>query len=280
MDPIVAICEKAGVPLLEDAAQAFGSRLGGRHVGTLGAAGVFSFGFAKNVNSFFGGMVVTDDGDLAGRLREALRGFPQMETGMLLGKVGFCLFGSILTGPVVFQALTYWVFRYGYLHDVEAIKSRVRGEDDPAIKREVPDEYLRRMTPTQARLLIDALRSVDDRSRDRIALASQYHEGLQDIPEIILPPRHDDGSHVYLSYPIQVPDRHDLLRFLTRRGRDLTVQHLANNADAACYAEFRRECPRARETAAAVLLLPVYPGYGARQAQRNVDLIREYFGRP
>ena len=64
-----ALAADAGVVLLEDAAQAHGARYRGRHVGTWGVAGMFSFTPTKNVTTGEGGMVITDNGDLAGRLR-------------------------------------------------------------------------------------------------------------------------------------------------------------------------------------------------------------------
>jgi dTDP-4-amino-4,6-dideoxygalactose transaminase len=63
------IAERHGVVLLEDAAHAVGSRVDGTHLGTLGAIGAFSFFSNKNLAVGEGGMVVTDDGDLAARLR-------------------------------------------------------------------------------------------------------------------------------------------------------------------------------------------------------------------
>ncbi len=59
----------AGVVLLEDAAEAHGARYRGRHVGTWGVAGMFSFTPTKNITTGEGGMVITGDGDLARRLR-------------------------------------------------------------------------------------------------------------------------------------------------------------------------------------------------------------------
>lgn len=63
-----------GPPLVEDAAQALGARSRGRAVGTLGAAGCFSFFPTKNLGAFGdGGLVTTADADLADRVR-LLRG--------------------------------------------------------------------------------------------------------------------------------------------------------------------------------------------------------------
>ncbi len=64
-----ALAADAGVVLLEDAAEAHGARYRGRHVGTWGVAGMFSFTPTKNITTGEGGMVITGDGDLARRLR-------------------------------------------------------------------------------------------------------------------------------------------------------------------------------------------------------------------
>ena len=63
------LARERGLALLEDAAHAAGSRLGGRHLGTFGAAGAFSFFSNKNLAVGEGGMVVTDDDELAARMR-------------------------------------------------------------------------------------------------------------------------------------------------------------------------------------------------------------------
>ena len=62
--------EALGVPVLEDAAQAAGSRLGGRRPGALGSIATFSFFPSKNLGCFGdGGAVVTDRDDLADTVR-------------------------------------------------------------------------------------------------------------------------------------------------------------------------------------------------------------------
>jgi dTDP-4-amino-4,6-dideoxygalactose transaminase len=60
---------RRGLVLLEDAAHAAGARAGGRHLGTFGLAGAFSFFANKNLAVGEGGAVVTDDADAAARMR-------------------------------------------------------------------------------------------------------------------------------------------------------------------------------------------------------------------
>jgi dTDP-4-amino-4,6-dideoxygalactose transaminase len=68
-DELRAIGREHGLVLIEDAAQAPGARLGGRYAGTLGDLGVFSLNYHKTIHCGEGGVVVTDDRDLAERLR-------------------------------------------------------------------------------------------------------------------------------------------------------------------------------------------------------------------
>ena len=70
MEPIRAIAQAHGLALIEDACQAHGARERGRRVGGLGTAAAFSFYPAKNLGAHGdGGMVVTNDDEVAERIR-------------------------------------------------------------------------------------------------------------------------------------------------------------------------------------------------------------------
>ena len=69
MEAIGELSREFGVPVVEDAAHAFPVRSGGRFVGTIGDAGVYSFYATKPITTGEGGMVVTDRDDLARRIR-------------------------------------------------------------------------------------------------------------------------------------------------------------------------------------------------------------------
>jgi perosamine synthetase len=69
MGPICALAERHGVAVVEDAAHALPAHVGGRPVGTLGAAGAFSFYATKNITTGEGGMLTTESDALAERAR-------------------------------------------------------------------------------------------------------------------------------------------------------------------------------------------------------------------
>jgi len=65
IDELCEVAERFGIPVLEDAAGALGSRIDGRHVGTTGDVGVLSFNGNKTVTTGGGGAFITGDPDLA-----------------------------------------------------------------------------------------------------------------------------------------------------------------------------------------------------------------------
>ena len=70
LDPLVALCERYGVTLIEDAAEALGATYKGRAPGTFGQSGIFSFNGNKIITTSGGGMLVTGDAELAAHARK------------------------------------------------------------------------------------------------------------------------------------------------------------------------------------------------------------------
>ncbi len=69
MDSIMALSEAYGVPVIEDAAESMGAMYKGRHTGTFGKLGVFSFNGNKIITTSGGGMLISEDGELIERAR-------------------------------------------------------------------------------------------------------------------------------------------------------------------------------------------------------------------
>lgn len=68
MDDILALARSRGLPVIEDAAEAFGSRYRARFAGTLATIGTYSFQATKTITTGEGGMVVTRDSEIHERI--------------------------------------------------------------------------------------------------------------------------------------------------------------------------------------------------------------------
>ncbi|MFH0806299.1 MAG: DegT/DnrJ/EryC1/StrS family aminotransferase [Candidatus Brennerbacteria bacterium] len=80
LEGFVSFCKKHNLKLIEDAAQSLGSRKGGKHLGTFGDMGSFSFSAPKVITMGQGGAIVTDDSEAFARI-EKLRDFGREKPG-------------------------------------------------------------------------------------------------------------------------------------------------------------------------------------------------------
>ncbi len=67
MDAIMRLCADHDIPVIEDAAHSLGTTWNGKNIGTIGKVGCFSFQSYKMVNAGEGGIMITDDPDIAAR---------------------------------------------------------------------------------------------------------------------------------------------------------------------------------------------------------------------
>ncbi|MEO5331138.1 MAG: DegT/DnrJ/EryC1/StrS aminotransferase family protein [Magnetococcus sp. YQC-5] len=277
LDLLKPRCIELNVPLIEDASHAFGTIVNGWHVGTMGDAGIFSFGMYNPLNCLYGGMLVTPHAQVLAHAATLLEFFPWMDMPSYLQRTFQALVFDLITHPWIFKSITFWIRRYGLLHHAPWSGISSQDDCDSTLQTTFPEHLARRMTPMQARILMRQLDSVAANTRARIDRAKLYHHGLQDLPDLILPPLRLDSSHGYTQFPIQSPQRNALMHHLLREGRDVAPPHLTNCAQHPCFIQYARDCPNAQATANQILLLPTYPRYSIQEVQRNIQSIRRFF---
>lgn len=69
LDEIASICREHNVPLIEDAAESLGATYKGKHTGTFGKFGIYSFNGNKIITTSGGGMLVSEDGAMIEKVR-------------------------------------------------------------------------------------------------------------------------------------------------------------------------------------------------------------------
>jgi len=277
LEEIASICTEHRVPLVEDAAQAYGAELKGRPIGSYGESATLSFGRAKNINAFFGGMAVTRNAKVAEKIRMEIGDFPPMAEADLGKRVLSCAITDVSTWGPVFNLMTFPIFRYAAVHDVEKVNRVVQTENEPVRRDTFPEKYRRRMTPLQARLVSAQHENLDSDTVHRKRLAQIYREGLRDLNSVGLPKVNAESTHIYLAFPIAVDNRMELVKYVMAHWCDVAIQHYHNTADLECFKDFFADCPVARRLSRSIVLLPTYPGYTGTEASALVTLIRDYF---
>ena len=132
MHAIMDICNSYGIAVIEDAAEALGSQYWGRHSGTFGQVGAFSFNGNKIITTSGGGMLVSDDKalvdyarKLATQSREAVAHYEHVEIGYnyrmsnILAAIGYGQMG-VIEKRVQRKREIYDYYR-SHLHDLPGI---------------------------------------------------------------------------------------------------------------------------------------------------------------
>jgi dTDP-4-amino-4,6-dideoxygalactose transaminase len=171
MDAILAIANRHGIPVVEDACHTVGGSYKGRKAGSMGAIGCFSFHEQKNMSTLGeGGMVTTNDAELFERIA-----LYRSHCTRVYGKsTKYCS----LDEEKFPQGKRFWWQDF----------------DDCG--------YNFRMTDIQAAVGIIQLKKLDELNARRIANADYITDGLKDVPALRLPTVLPDIHHVYHLYPV------------------------------------------------------------------------------
>jgi len=182
IEELKKIADRHGIPLIEDAAQAFGATYRGRMVGGFGAIGAYSFNEYKTITCGDGGMVVTDDEALYRRCFAMHdQGHSPYRLGLEVGKrpfLGLNFRMTELEGAVLLAQL----------RRLDLIRTRLRANRDIVAEgiRDVPGIEFRELPDPDGDLathLVVTFPSID--------MAQRVTAGLGAIPLA------DSGWHVY-----------------------------------------------------------------------------------
>jgi perosamine synthetase len=270
------ICDRHGLPLIEDAAQAFGALEKGRRLGTVGDLGIYSFGFYKNINAWQGGMLVSPDRKLIAKIRKSMGRLVKLPIWRLNVLKMRGLITEAATWPGLFVPMIYPILRHSFLHDIASVNRQLDPEGGAMRIRTMSKKYLNQMNSFQAELVLNQLDKVDRDTEVRMAHASRYHQALGGMETLMTPQWQCGKQNIYTYYPIQICQRKTLLRYAMRHKRDMAAQHLRNCADLSYFKEFYRNCPNARASAQELVLLPTYPRYPISEIQKNNEVILNF----
>jgi dTDP-4-amino-4,6-dideoxygalactose transaminase len=272
MSEILRIAEKHSLAVIEDCAQAVGARYRGTLVGTFGHAAFFSFQLLKGINTYGGGMAVTNDASLAARVRQLASAEPLPTSRELIKRF---LTGFAVRCGVSPRGFTFWGFPLQAVasffgdHDFyEYLWEKIRPLDP------FPDAYQRRYSNVQAIVGLRALARLHEFNDLSRAHARRYNAALADCRSIQIPRISPDIEHVYYQFCVYVSDPSRASRNAIRRGVDFETTHVDVCSTLPLFREFAADCPGAEVTKEA-LQLPVYSRLRASDVERVVKVVRQ-----
>ena len=200
MDGILKIADRRGIPVVEDCCLALGSTYKGKRCGMFGLASYWSFQWNKPFTTGIGGMVTTDDADLAARIerlcQEELRKTPARTVRLLaIQRMVY----RLLIYPRT-TALATTLFRWLTLKGVV-----VGSSDALEFAPEMPPDFFMGMGPMTGRAGVRQMRRIEKNLAHRRQMGRLYDRLLREAGWN-LPTIPDYMDPVLVRYPVRVAD--------------------------------------------------------------------------
>ncbi len=280
MDALSSIADRHRLILIEDCAHAMGSAFRGRRVGTFGRAGVFSLSAMKLITTFGGGVIVTNDDELASALRKEVKSEvgPTRRSAFRRFLKGAGLDWGTRTVP--FSLLGWPALRIARMLSPN-FQQRLMTEG-PHRMAQTTEQTEATLHPFQLVLGLSQLDRVHEILARRRQVVNWLDETVDAVghaqPSSFQPLRrgpHVEPNGMYYGLLTDRPD--ELSRFLFARGIDTATAEYRNCSALDIYRDFCRDCPFAAEAERRLLRLPNHPRLTRRDVERIAHAISRFY---
>ena len=272
IDTIMKIAQSNGICVIEDCCLALGSKYQGRMVGTLGRAGYFSFQWNKPYTTGLGGIVITSDRELAGRIETIAAN----EMCCPSGREVFMLRMQLIIYRLFIYprttALAQSLFRY-LTKKGAVVGSSTTSEFKPA----KADDFFKAMSIVQAHSGIRQFGKIEKNIAHRRKMAQLYDELL--AAKGWQPRRYDSKvvEPVMVRYPVRIAEKNEALAQAAKAGIELGSWFECPlhpiETPLASYDYEVGMCPEAEKASRQVVNLPLHPRVSEKTAVKTVKFI-------
>jgi dTDP-4-amino-4,6-dideoxygalactose transaminase len=254
LDAALDLARRHGLDVIEDCVHALGATYHGRHVGSFGRAAFFSSEESKTISTTQGGMVVTDDAELAAHVQEFQAQCAWPPASQVARYIQKLVLYHWLTKPHLNRYNRKIYALLGRRHPLP------RATSDEEARGGRPATYEQSLSNAQAALGLRQLRRLASNLAHRRATAMAYNVQLS-AQGVYVPHPPDGAEPAFVRYPVWVDDRAAVIRRAARHAVLGTwfTSVLQGAVSPECGDYEMGSCPRAEAAAKHLINLPTTP---------------------
>ncbi len=279
IDEISKIAKENNLTLIEDCAHSLGAQYHGQKVGAFGKAAFFSFSRDKVISSVFGGMAVTNDDEVAKKIKDIQEKCDEPSN--------FWIFQQLLH-PILVNYLIlpfYGFFGLGKWILIGFQKLKILSKAIHKIEKQgrKPGYFSKKMPDALAILALNQFRKLERFNKHRKEIAEFYYQNLKGLG-FILPEKNENAEPIFMRYSVLLPNYLDsdlILKKARQQNillddgwRKTPIVPPDTNLEKMKY--ISGSCPQAEKTAKQIVNLPTHINIFKEHAQKIVNFLKKF----
>jgi len=272
MKEIVNFCNESGLILIEDCAHSLGAKYDNKKVGTFGKTAFFSFSRDKVISSVYGGMVITNDDELA----EKIKKFQED-----IGHPSYFWIKQQLWHPVLMNLAlsSYRVIGKYLLVLFQSLRIMSKAVHWKEKRGDIPSYFPKRMPNALAILALNQFKKLDKFNNHRKEIANLYFQELKSS-SFLLPRINENTQPVFLRFSVRHLRAHQIIRKAWDNnlliGDWYTSSIAPDDTKMEKVGYIKESCPNAEKLAQETLNLPTHINISKEKALKIINFLKEY----
>jgi dTDP-4-amino-4,6-dideoxygalactose transaminase len=281
LDEILKICQENNLILIEDCAHSLGAEYGstnspqanGKKVGTFGKVSFFSFSRDKVISSVYGGMVATNDDDLAKKIKEFQQKIDYPSDFWIFQQLIHPVLMNYLILPIypIFGKYLLILLQWFHIFSKAVHWKEKRGKKPGYFPKKLPNAL--------AVLALNQFRKLERFNQHREEIARFYYGNLKDS-KFELPPEFTDRKQIFLRFTLKNKKAHEIIKKAWKKNiligdwYDKVIAPHDTKLDKLKYDN--GSCLVAEELAKETFNLPTHINISPKNAQKIVKFLKKY----
>jgi len=260
IENLIDICKNNNLYIIEDFSHTLNASYNNKNIGTFGDASIYSSSSLKTVDTYIGGIVLTNDKKLYKHLDNIVDTLPNMPRVFLIKKILLNLVRNIFSKSLIFTFITNPLL-YLLKNMNDSIYKKVLGARlnlKPVTI--IPIDWTYRFTTLQAKRGLMQLKLVDKLDQDKIDNIKLFRKMLTNKYLNILPKELTGSKNVYWQYPIYIIDVDKFIEYMSKHNIDMGLTNLSLCSHLDIYPKYKKDTPNAYKVKNYYLFVPTYHG--------------------
>ncbi len=271
IEKIKRIAKEKNLVLIEDCAHSLGAEYKGEKVGTFGKASFFSFSRDKVISSVYGGIVATNDDELAKKIRNFQKETDSPSSWWIFQQLLHPILMNCFILPTYSFCGKYFLVLFQWL---KILSKAVHWKEK---KGKIPSYFPKRMPNALALLALNQMKKLDRFNCHRKKISSFYYKKIGSFE---LPVSFPERENIFLRFSVKSQKAHKIIRRAWDKniliGDWYTSPVAPDDTQLEKVGYKKGSCPEAERLSKITFNLPTHISIREKEAGKIVDFLKKF----